>query len=331
MPRIRNVRRRNFAASLAALAVARAALQPADAQTAPFAMQLGSNAADDVTPVLWAQHSGMFAKAGLSIDIQKFTSGSAVTAAVVGGALDIGKSSLLPLISARNHGVPLKLIAPGEIWLSEAPISGMVVLKDSPIVSAKDLNGKIMPTPSLRDIVETSSRAWIDANGGDSKTVRFVELPSAAVLAALLDGRVAAATLSNPYFGNVAASGKVRILSRPEDAIAKRFMITAWFATEAYIEKNREPLARYVQIIQQAATYTNAHHAETVPVTAPFWGLEPAVLAGMTRSYVGAVVDVKDIQPVIDAALKYGIIDKPLDAQQMISAVALRPAPTWPR
>jgi len=81
MPRIRNVRRRNFAASLAALAVARAALQPADAQTAPFAMQLGSNAADDVTPVLWAQHSGMFAKAGLSIDIQKFTSGSAVTAA----------------------------------------------------------------------------------------------------------------------------------------------------------------------------------------------------------------------------------------------------------
>jgi NitT/TauT family transport system substrate-binding protein len=319
------VRRRSFTASVAALAFAQATLRGAVAQTAPFALQLGSNAADDVTPVLWAQHSGMFAKAGLTVDIQKFTSGSAVTAAVIGGALDVGKSSLLPLISARNHGVPIKLLAPGEIWLSEAPISGMVVLKDSPIASARDLNGKILPTPSLRDIVETSSRAWIDANGGDSKTVRFVEMPSAAVLAALLDGRVAAATLSNPYFGNVAASGKVRILSRPEDAIAKRFMITAWFATESYIERNRDALARYVQIIQQSATYTNAHHAETVPVTAPFWGLEPAVLAGMTRSYVGSVVDVRDIQPVIDAALKYDIIDKPLDAQQMISSVALHP------
>jgi NitT/TauT family transport system substrate-binding protein len=319
------VRRRSFVGSLAALALARSAMQPAGAQPPPFTLRLGSNAADDVTPVLWAQHSGMFAKAGLAVEIEKFTSGSAVTAAVVGGALDVGKSSLLPLISARTHGVPLKLIAPGEIWLSDEPISWMVVRKDSPVTSAKDLNGKIMPTPSLRDIVETSSRAWIDANGGDSKTVRFVELPSAAVLAALLDGRVAAATLSNPYFGNVMASGKVRILSRPEDAIAKRFMITAWFATEAYIEKNREPLTRFVQNIQRAATYTNAHHAETVPVTAPFWGLEPAVLAGMTRSYVGAVVDVKDIQPVIDVALKYGIIDKPMDAQQMISRVALRP------
>jgi NitT/TauT family transport system substrate-binding protein len=324
-PRTPNVRRRNFAGSLAALAIARSALGPAQAQAPPFALQLGSNAADDVTPVLWAQHSGMFAKAGLTVDIQKFTAGSAVTAAVVGGALDVGKSSLLPLISARAHGVPLKLIAPGEIWLSEQPISGMVVLKDSPVASAKDLNGKTLPTPSLRDIVETSSRAWIDANGGDSKTVHFVELPSAAVLAALLDGRVAAATLSNPYFGNVAASGKVRILSRPEDAIAKRFMITAWFATETYIEKNRDALTKFVQTIAQAALYTNAHHAETVPVTAPFWGLDPAVLAGMTRSYVGSSVDPRDIQPLIDVALKYGTIDKPIDVGQMISSVALRP------
>ncbi len=319
------MRRHTFVGSLAALALAGAATRAADAQTPVFALQLGSNAADDVTPVLWAQHTGMFAKANLAVDVQKFTAGSAVTAAVVGGALDVGKSSLLPLISARAHGVPLQLIAPGEIWLTEQPISGMVVLKDSPVVSAKDLNGKTLPTPSLRDIVETSSRAWIDANGGDSRTVHFVELPSAAVLAALLDGRVAAATLSNPYFGNVAASGKVRVLSRPEDAIAKRFMITAWFATESYIAKNREALARFVAIIQQAALYTNAHHAETVPVTAPFWGLDPAVLAGMTRSYVGSTVDPKDIQPLVDVALKYGNIDKPVDVQQMISGVALRP------
>ena len=41
----------------------------------------------------------------------------------------------------------------------------MVVPKDSPITSAKDLNGKTLPTPSLRDIIETSTRAWMDANG----------------------------------------------------------------------------------------------------------------------------------------------------------------------
>jgi ABC-type nitrate/sulfonate/bicarbonate transport system substrate-binding protein len=84
-------------------------------------------------------------------------------------------------------------------------------------------------------------------------------------------------------------------------------------------------LTKFVQTIAQAALYTNAHHAETVPVTAPFWGLDPAVLAGMTRSYVGSSVDPRDIQPLIDVALKYGNIDKPIDVGQMISSVALRP------
>ena len=318
------IHRRSFVQSLAAAALVPALARPAYAQAAAQTLHLGSNASDDVTPVLWAQHNGMFSKAGLALDIQKFTSGSAVTSAVVGGALDVGKSSMLPLISARNHGVPVQIIAPGELWLSNEPISGMVVPKDSPITAAKDLNGKTLPTPSLRDIVETSTRAWIDANGGDSKTVKFVEMPSAAVLAALLDGRVAAATLSNPYFGNVVASGKVRVISRPEDAIAKRFMITAWFVTESFAEKNHDALVKFAQTVQQAATYTNTHHAETVPITAPFWGLETSVLSGMTRSFNGAIVDPKDIQPVIDVALKYGYLEKPLDVQQLISPIAVR-------
>ena len=53
-------------------------------------------------PVLWAQHSGMFAKAGLTVDIQKFTAGSAVTAAVVGGALDVGSPSPIFNTFRRN-------------------------------------------------------------------------------------------------------------------------------------------------------------------------------------------------------------------------------------
>ena len=49
-------------------------------------LRVGTNAADDVTPLLWAKATGMFAKAGLNVDIQKMTSGSAVTAAVIGGS-----------------------------------------------------------------------------------------------------------------------------------------------------------------------------------------------------------------------------------------------------
>jgi NitT/TauT family transport system substrate-binding protein len=291
------VRRERF---LGSLAVAALATRPAPAAAdtpppAPADLHLASNAADDVTPLLWAIKTGAFAKAGLNVDIQKFSTGSVISAAVIGGAVAIGKSSLLPLISARARGIPLQLVVPGELWLTDEPISGMVVLKESPVKS-----------------------------GGDSKTLKFVELPSSAALQALEEGRIAAATLSTPYLGTVLASGKVRLIGRPEDAIAKRFMITGWFATEAFVAQHRDVVARFAQVVQTAALYTNAHHAETVSLTAPFWGVDPEVLATMNRAFVAPTVDPRDIQPVIDAALKYGVIDKPLQADDLISSVALR-------
>ena len=45
----------------------------------------------------------------------------------------------------------------------------------------------------------------------------------------------------------------------------------------------------------------------------------------MTRAHVGAVVDPKEIQPLIDAAVRYGTIEKPIDAGEMIGSIALRP------
>jgi NitT/TauT family transport system substrate-binding protein len=316
------VTRAVFAGGLAAAALLRGRVALADAPLVP--MHLASNAADDVTPLLWAQHTGAFAKAGFDVDIQKFSTGSVISAAVIGGAIPIGKSSLLPLIGARSRGVPLQLVMPGELWLSDAPISGMVVLKDSPVKTARDLNGATLPAAGLHDLLETSTRAWVDANGGDARTLHFIELPSSAALQALVDGRIAAATLSTPYLGTVLASGKVRLVGRPEDAIAKRFMITGWFATESYIEKNHDALIRFAQVVQRSAAYTNVHHAETVSVTAPFWNVDPEVLATMNRAYVATAVDPRDIQPVIDAAAKYGVIDKPFPAEDLISAVAPR-------
>ena len=267
----------------------------------------------------------MFTKAGFDVDIQKFNAGSAVTAALVGGAVDIGKADLLPLIAARSRGIPLQLVAPCQLWLTEKPISGMVVLKESKITTGKDLNGTTLAAPGLLDLIQTSTRAWTDAHGGDSKTLKFVELPSSASLEALIGGRIAAAALSAPYFGNAIASGKVRVLCHPDDAIAKRFMLSGWFASEAFIDKNRDVLARFVQIVEQAGAYTNAHNAETLAMSAQFTGIEPAVLGGMTRAFVASSVDPKDVQPLVDAAVKYGVIAKPVEVQQLISSVALRP------
>jgi hypothetical protein len=70
--------------------------------------------------------------------------------------------------------------------------------------------------------------------------------------------------------------------------------------------------------MHDSTAYTVAHQAETVAVVAPFWGVDPAVLANMARSTEALTLDPKDLQPMIDVALRYGVIDKPMKAESMM-------------
>ena len=317
-------KRSDFARTLAGAAFGASTI-PAAAQTAVTKLRVGTNAADNITDLLWAKVTGMFAKAGLDVDVQKMTSGAAVTAAVLGGALDIGRSSVLPLISARSRGIPVQLIAPGEMGFADDPSGAIVTLKDSTVRTGRDLNGSTLPSPALRDYFEITLRAWIDQNGGDSRTVKFVEIPVAADLAALESGRVAAAAMANPMLAAVLASGKVRLLGRPNAAIGKRFLLTGWFATESFIADNRDALAKFARTLHQATLYTQAHPAEAAAVAAPYWGLDPAIIAAMPRRPAAASLDASDLQPLIDIAVRYGVIGKALDAGALVAPLGILP------
>jgi NitT/TauT family transport system substrate-binding protein len=316
------LKRVTFAQTLAAAALGSAL--PASAQAGPTQLRVGTNVADNVTDLLWAKATGMFAKAGLDVTVEKLTAGAAVISAVIGGSLDIGRSSVFPLISARAHGIPVQLIAPAEMGLPDDPSGAIITLKDSPVHTGRDLNGQTLPSPALKDYFWMSLRAWIDHTGGDSSTVKFIELPVGADLAALESGRVAVVALANPMLASVLATGKVRVLGRPNAAIGNRFLLTAWFATESLIAQKQDALVKFASILHQATVYTQAHQAEAATVTAPFWGIDAALIAAMPRKPEADALEAKDVQPLIDVALRYGVIDKPLQAETMIAPFVSR-------
>lgn len=320
------IRRSDVLAGMTAAALVASRPSAARAQAPGSAtLHLASNPNDDVTPVLWAMHTGMFAKAGLAVDLQTLNSGSAVTAALVSGALDVGKADLLPMVAAYSHNVPLKLVAPCSLWLTEKPTSALLVLKDSHIYEAKDLDGSVFSSPGLLDLIQVSTRLWLDTHGGDSKTVKFIEVPSGAAFESVVAGRVAGTVLSAAYLSAAMASGKVRILCHPNDAIASRFMLSGWISSDAVIAQKRDALTRFVQVVQEAGEYTNTHQSETLALSAQFNKLDPSVLAATQRTFTAPYLEAKDLQPLVNAAAKYDVIARAFDAQEMISTVALGP------
>ena len=107
------------------------------AQAALTPVHIASTANDDVTSALYALQQDMFRKAGLDVNLTTLTSGAAISAAVAGGAVDIGRSSLLPLITARSRGIGFMLIAPSGLYLASAPVAAVVTPVASPIHTAR--------------------------------------------------------------------------------------------------------------------------------------------------------------------------------------------------
>jgi len=195
----------------------------------------------------------------------------------------------------------------------------MLVKKDGPIKTARDLNGKVISSSALRDLIATSNLAWIDQNGGDSTTVRTVELPPSTVLAALDDGRIDAGTLLEPRLSEALASGKTRILGTSFDAFGKRFMISGWFGTSDWIGRHADLVVRIARVLHDANAYANGHHAETAPLLADFTKVDVHTVEHATRVRFDDAFYLKEVQNVIDICAKYKVIDHSFDARELIA------------
>jgi NitT/TauT family transport system substrate-binding protein len=311
---------RRTALALAAAALARPTL--VGAQTL-VPLHIAGVPEDSITPAVWALQKQIFRRHGLDVQLDPQHSGSAVTAGVAGGAYQIGKSSMISMLVAHAHNVPVVVVAPGGLYEPSDANEALIVKIDSPIRTGADVNGKIIAVSALNDLYTIGARCWIDAHGGDSSTVKFVELPIAAGQAAVEAGRIDVGATIDPDLQEAVNGGKVRILCDPNSAIAPRFMYTGWMATTDFARDNRATIDKFRAAMQESGRYVNDHPSETADVMATFTGISAAVFGKMPRVKSALTVDPKLIQPLIDACAKYKAIPASFDARELIDS-ALR-------
>lgn len=302
-----------------ALALAPTALR---AQPAPVTLRVATVPTETVMPYVYAQRAGLFERAGIEIQYSQLGSGAAIAAAVAGGAVDIGNSSILGIVLGRGKGVPFTIVAPSGIWTARSE-GGLVVAASSTLHAPKDFEGKTVQAAAVNDINTLSMQAWMDQAGADSKSVRFVELPQMAAIAALAQGRVDAITITDPAFVIATADGKAKLVANIFSSIAPRFLLVEWFSTTDWVEKNRAVAERFSRAIADAVTYTNAHPDEMVGDIVAFTGVTHDLAARMRHTVQTPTLNAADIQPVIDIAARYKLLDKSYPASELISDAAI--------
>ena len=253
----------------------------------------------------YAKEMGFFAKAGLDVDIQTLNSSAAVAAAISSNAVDIGFVTIDVAAAIHQRNIPLVVIAPAAEYVSPGSMrtSALILPGNSPVQQAKDLNGKIIAASALHSLAETAPRSWIDQNGGDSATIKFVELPFPAMPAALDSGRIDAAWVTEPFLGVARAHG--RVLTYGFDGISKHFLIGAWFATPQWAQDHPDVAKRYAGVIHDTAVWANKNQSRTGEILATYLKIDPAVIATMARTHYAEAVTPALLQPLIDVSSKY--------------------------
>jgi NitT/TauT family transport system substrate-binding protein len=205
----------------------------------------------------------------------------------------------------HSKNIPVVVIAPGGEYVSPAlsHLSGLAVPLNSTVRQAKDLNGKVVGVVSLHGLTQTAASVWIDQNGGDLSTIKFVEVPFPSMAAALANNRVDAVSAADPFMDDVAKVG--RFLSYGLDGIGKRFIIASWFATPQWTKDHPDLTGRFVAAMHDTAIWANRNPAKTVAILAKHTNMDPAIVAKLTRTHFAEQMTPELLQPLMDAAAKY--------------------------
>jgi NitT/TauT family transport system substrate-binding protein len=268
-------------------------------------IRVGIQPVEAAAAVYYAREMGFFANAGLDADIQPMQNTPAIAAAIASNAIDIGFITVDVLAAVHEKNIPVVAIAPANEYESSTTLrtNALVLAENSAVKQARDLDGKTIGVAGLHTLSETATRVWIDQNGGDSTTVKFIEIPFPAMSSALASDRIDGAWVVEPFIGAATKSG--RVLAYGFDGVSKHFINAVWFAAPAWANAHADTVRRFASAMRLTAVWANKNQVKSGELLAKYTNIDPGVVAVMARVHYPEQMTPALMQPLIDTTAKY--------------------------
>jgi NitT/TauT family transport system substrate-binding protein len=196
-----------------------------------------------------AQDKGWFATAGLAVDILDGRGSSYSVQVLSSGHADVGEGELLPLVFARDAGIPIKVVA--EWYKNEGP--AIIVPKESAIQTPKDLKGKKVlltaagPWPPLID-------PFLKPFGLTQHDLSLVYVDSTALFTVYASGQVDALMTVDLAFSEADPLRPSRNLRAVDYGV--KLPGNGLYVAEDMLAKRADVFRRFLKVCADALAYT---------------------------------------------------------------------------
>jgi len=291
------------------------------AQASNPVLRVGCAANDDFAQAYYAANTGLFQSAGLNVEIQTLANGAAAADAVIGGSLDIAITTPLLLANGVMRGLPFAIFAAGPISTMATNQIGLCVANDGPIRRAADLAGKTVGMATLHTVLQLGLDCYLAANHVDASSVQNVEIVFSAAGAAVKRGTIAAALILEPFLTAALKDGGLRSLANPYHFVAPNFLLGAWFTNRQFAGQHPDVLRKFAGVMYQTARWAKTHHDESAAILEKYAKIPPDLLHSMSRAQYAERMNLGDMQAVLDVAVRYGLLAKPVRAADLVVTV----------
>ena len=244
---------------------------------------------------------------------------------LLSGGLQVAQMDTITFLQARTQGLPVQIIAAnGEQSTDGKPgqqsAGSIVTTPDSPITSPKDLAGKKVGVPGIKTQVWMNIRAIVDADGGDSAQIEFVEVPPAQMIDLLKQGNIDAATPSEPLASGSIANGVVKFIRNTDVPGNKGCPARSTSRPRTSSTGTRTPSKISSPAFRRPAKEVNGNPELAAEVARERLGYKPEQLTNAFYQTFGTdAVTPAEIDKISALAVKYGILTEQPDAAGVLA------------
>ena len=256
------------------------------------------------------------AEQGVDVQWTEFPGGPQLLEGLNVGSIDFGVTGETPPVFAQAAGADLLYVA----YEPPAPTSeAILVPKDSPIKSVKDLKGKKVVLNKGSNVHYLLVRALEDA-GLKYSDIQTIFLPPADARAAFERGSVDAWVIWDPYQAAAEQQLQARTL-RDASGIADNHQF--YLATKPYAEQHPKVIEALIEEVRDVGEWAKANPEEVTRQVAPILGLPVDITrTAVQRQGYGAQFLTPDVvsaqQKIADSFYQLKLIPKPLVVKDVI-------------
>lgn len=271
------------------------------------------------TGALWAAiDEGIFEEHGLDVEVVPAQGGAQAIPALLSGDIQFAIGQPFGPIRADLQDLGIAIIGDYADSLAEGDdVNAVVALGDAGIASPKDLSGKKVSVNSLGAAGDLTIRAAVDADGGDSSTIEFIEVAFPEVKAQLEAGTIDAAWAPDPFRAMVVGEGGVSVVA-PYQAVIPGLSVLTNITTQELIDSDPELVTAYSEAMAEALDLAASNEDAVYAAIAEGLDIPLEAAQGIVLPTFTFEMDVDSIKTLADLAVEYEYIEKSPDLDRLI-------------